>query len=211
MPNQTVKTDRASTTAPALPLTLSLYGGEVQTVTTHWKSYEEVAAYLLDQNAKEFGLDRVEGRQTLHGRRSGTNWQIDAKGIREGGEGFVIIECRRYTTSKQNQERMGSLAYRIIDSGADCGIIVSPMGIQEGAAKIATAENILNVQLDANSTPTEFAMRFLNKLMVGIAERVVLGDSASVEVLRICRTCGERFTVMENERMCPDCRPKSAI
>jgi hypothetical protein len=178
---------------------------------TTWKSYEEVAAYLLNQNAHEFGLKRVEGKQTIHGRRAGTCWKIDAKGIREGNEGFVIIECRRYTTSKQSQGKMASLAYQIIDTCAVGGIIVSPLGIQKGAAKVAASENILNVQLDANCTPTEFAMKFLNKLMIGVAAGAVFSDTPSPEVSRICQTCGKRFTVVGNENICPDCQANSAF
>lgn len=69
----------------------------------NWKSYEEVAAYLLDHFAKEFGLTRVEGKQKVHGLRTRTDWEIDAKGIREGtNQGFIIIKCRRYTKTKQN-------------------------------------------------------------------------------------------------------------
>ena len=68
-------------------------------MTTKWQSYEEVATYLLNQFASEFGLSKVEGKQSVLGLRSQTNWEIDAKGIREGNEGFVIIECRRYETS----------------------------------------------------------------------------------------------------------------
>jgi hypothetical protein len=68
-----------------------------------WQSYEEVATYLLNQCAQEFGLSKVEGKQTIPGLRSDTEWEIDAKGVKEGNEGFVIIECRRYTTSRQSQ------------------------------------------------------------------------------------------------------------
>jgi len=174
-----------------------------------WESYEEVAAYLLEQNAHEFGLKRVERKQKIPGHRSGACYEIDAKGIREGNERFIIIECRRYTTSKQNQENLGGLAYRIIDTGAGGGIIVSPLGIQEGAAKIAASENILNVQLDANCTPSEFTMKFLNRLMIGIRDGPVFGDSCSIEVFTKCQTCGRQFTAMENERICPDCQAKS--
>lgn len=173
-----------------------------------WRSYEEVATYLLAQNAKEFGLERVEGKQIIQGQRSGTSWEIEEKGIREGNEGFIIIECRRYTASKQTQEKLGGLAYRIIDTGAAGGIIVSPLGIQEGAAKIAASENIINVQLDANSTATDFVMKFLNKVMVGLSDRVVLSDVVSIEVTRTCQTCGRRFVAVENERICPDCQAK---
>ena len=70
-----------------------------------WESYEQVGTYLLDQFAAEFGLDRVKAKQEVPGQRSGTSWEIDAKGVTEDGKGFFIVECRRYTTSKQNQGR----------------------------------------------------------------------------------------------------------
>jgi hypothetical protein len=176
---------------------------------TLWKSYEEVAAYLLEQNAHEFGLNRVEGKQKIHYSTSGTPYEIDAKGIREGNEGFVIIECKRYPTSKVNQGKLCELAFHIIDTGAVGGIIVSPLGIQKGAAKIAASKKILNVQLDANCTPTEFTMKFLKKLMIGIRDGLVLGDSPSIEVFTKCRTCGKQFKAVENEIICPDCQAKS--
>ncbi|OPY68267.1 MAG: hypothetical protein A4E63_02044 [Syntrophorhabdus sp. PtaU1.Bin050] len=170
-----------------------------------WQSYEDVATYLLNQCAQEFGLSKVEGKQTVPGLRSNTEWEIDAKGANEGSEGFVIIECRRYTTSRQNQERIASLAYRILDTGAQGGIIVSPLGLQEGAEKVARAERIVNVQLSPDSTPHEFAMQFVNKIFLGFEEQISLHDEFSVEVTRACSECGERFSVKENERVCPKC------
>jgi len=80
-----------------------------------WQTYEEVATYLLNQIAEEFNLSRFEGKQKVIGKRSGTEWEIDAKGIKESDEMFIIVECRRYTKSKQTQEKIGALAYRIID------------------------------------------------------------------------------------------------
>jgi hypothetical protein len=134
-----------------------------------WETYEDVAVYILDQIASELGLDKVEGKQDVYGSRSGTNWEIDGKGVKVGGEGFVIIECRRYTKSKQKQEQVAGLAYRIIDTGAAGGIIVSPLGLQEGAAKVAAAENIQEVHMDANSTHTDYVLQFLNHIFAGIA------------------------------------------
>jgi hypothetical protein len=147
-----------------------------------WRTYEEVATYLLNRFANEFGLTQVEGKQEIAGLCSGTNWKIDAKGVREGNEGFVIVECRRYMTSKQSQEKLASLAYRLLDTGAQGGIIVSPLGIQEGAAKIAASENILNVRIDANSTPTEFVMQFLNKIMVGVSGKFGFRGNVTAKV-----------------------------
>lgn len=145
-----------------------------------WESYEQVTTYLLNKFASEFGLDRVEGKQKIPGQRSGTEWGIDAKGVREGNEGFVIVECRRYTTSKQSQERIGGLAYRIIDTGAKGGILVSPMGMQEGAKKVAVAENIIDVQLTPDSSLFEYFLRFLNNVMVGVHETVHVADDVVV-------------------------------
>lgn len=175
-------------------------------MTTGWQSYEEVATYLLNQCAREFGLSKVEGKQSVPGLHSQTEWEIDAKGVCEGNERFVIIECRRYTTSKQNQEKIASLAYRILDTGAQGGIIVSPLGLQEGAQKVALAEKIVNVQLSPDSTPHEFAMQFLNKIFLGVQDQVFLHDEISVELISTCSKCGQRFPVIENERVCAVCK-----
>ena len=150
--------------------------------SSKWQCYEQVAAYLLNQFADTFGLKTVEGKQKVAGLRSGTNWEIDAKGFYQDGSGFVIVECRRYTKSKQNQERVGSLAYRISDTGAKGGIIVSPLGLQEGAERVAKAENILNVQLHEGSTRTEYVLRFLNQIMVGVHVQVTASAAVEIEV-----------------------------
>src|SRR5262249_51778893 len=123
-----------------------------------WKSYEDVARFLLDRFAEEFGLKSVEGKQEVEGLRSGTTWEIDAKGIREMNSGFVIIECRRHTTSPQKQEHLAALAYRIMDTGASGGIIVTPLGLQKGARKVASAENIIEVRLAEDSKPYQFML-----------------------------------------------------
>ena len=94
---------------------------------------------------------------------------------------------------------MGALAYQIIDMGASGGIIVNPLGLQAGAQKVACAEQILEVEFDANSTPTEFAMRFLNKLMVGLTDTGNFEDSTTPTIRRICKNCGERFEVKKTK------------
>ena len=152
--------------------------------TAHWESFEQVAVYLLNQIASELGLERVEGKQSLAGNRSGTTWEIDGKGVKVGDKGFITIECRRYTKSKQKQEQVGALAYRIMDTGASGGIIVSPLGLQEGAAKVAAAENVQTVYMNENSTRTEFLLRFLNDVFLGLSDTVHARDELTVEVTR---------------------------
>lgn len=174
-------------------------------MSAQWKTYEEVATYLLGEIAHELGLERVEGKQTITGARSGTEWEVDAKGIRSDQEGFVIIECRRYTTAGQSQEKVGALAYRIMDTGAAGGIVVSPIGLQSGAAKVASAEGIIHVHLGKDSTKHQYFLQFLNKLFVGIHEQVHATASMSAVLLRICASCGLRFEVQANEHTCASC------
>ena len=147
-------------------------------------TYEEVAAYLLERFAAEFGLDRVEGKQPLPGHETGTTWVVDAKGVRESDGATIIIECRRYTTSKAKQEQLAALAYRIIDTKSAGGIYVSPLGLQEGAVKVAAARNIVNVRLDPESTTRDFLLRFLNTILAGLSNKVEFRDEASCTLVR---------------------------
>ena len=153
-------------------------------MNTSWQNYEEVAKFLLNQFAIEFGLDKVEGKQLIPGNRSGTQWEIDAKGFKQNNEGFIIVECRRYTKSKQNQEKLASLAYRIIDTRAVGGIIVSPLGVQEGAALVAKTENIQVVHLNENCTKREFVLRFLNLIMIGVESRIGISAIVGADLIK---------------------------
>lgn len=172
-----------------------------------WKEYEQVAAQLLNEFATHFGFDRVEEGQKLLGVRSSAQWKVDAKGVRDSDGAIFVIECRRYPKRRINQEAIAGLSYRIQDIGANGGIIVSPLQIQEGARRVAKAEKIISVQLDPNSTPSDFAMRFFGRLMVGVSikAKASFGVSFDAEVMRRCKICGKRFSVAENERHCPEC------
>ena len=148
-----------------------------------WKSYEEVAQYLLNQFAEHFQLGRVEGKQIVSG-ESGTEWEIDAKGIKSDGVGFIIVECRRYTKSRLNQESMASLAFRIQDTGAQGGIVVSPLKLQSGAEKVATYSNVQHVTLDPKSTTSDYIMRFLNQIFVGVSSIITMTDRVHIQITR---------------------------
>lgn len=148
-----------------------------------WRTYEEVAQYLLNEFAEHFGLERVEEKQKIVGLRSGRKIEIDGKGLKQGNTGFVIVECKKYK-DRVEAEKLEALAYRIMDAGAAGGIIVSPMDLQAGARKIAEGENIVRVQLNENSTEHSYVLRFLNQIMVGLADELNLRDEVTVEVVR---------------------------
>jgi hypothetical protein len=124
---------------------------------SRWVTYEKVAQFILNEMAVHFGLGLVEGKQIVPG-ASGTEWEIDAKGVREGDGGFVIVECRRHTTKGVTQEQVGALAYRIQDTGAAGGIVVSPLDLQSGARLVAQHKGIQSVQISAESTTTAYIL-----------------------------------------------------
>ena len=176
-------------------------------MTRAFETYEQIATFLLNEFAEKFGLRRVEGRQDVPGLLSGTTWEIDGRGVKADGDAFIIVECRRYTNSRPNQEALAALAYRIRDTGAAGGIIVTPLGIQEGAAKVAGAEGIVSVRLDASSTTSDYVLQFLNNVMIGAS--LTLSGSLELEVaadvVRRCARCGERFSPTSTETLCPEC------
>jgi hypothetical protein len=70
---------------------------------------------------------------------------------------------RRYTQSRLNQEAVAAIAYRIHDTGAKGGIVVSPLDLQAGAKKLAEHERIISVRLSPDSTMTSYLLQFLNR------------------------------------------------
>ena len=139
-----------------------------------WQRYEQTAQHLLNEFAGHFGLGKVEGKQIVPG-ESGTDWEIDAKGVVAGGEGFLIVECRR-RTSRTSQEQVAALAYRIGDTGAQGGILVTPVELQSGAKKIAEHEHIHHVILNKDSTTEAYVVEFLGKVFMGFRESLGVSD-----------------------------------
>lgn len=146
-----------------------------------WASYEEVAAHLLDKFASHFGLGRVEGKQVVAG-DSGTEWEIDAKGCSDGDESFVIVECKRHTKTGISQAITGGLAWSIQDTGASGGILVSPLGLQAGAEKVAKKAGIIEATLNEKATTTEYVLQFLNQVCIGLHDEVKLNITETLSI-----------------------------
>lgn len=164
---------------------------KVEMSSKTWRTYEEVAQYLLNQFAEHFKLGSVEGKQIVPG-ESGTEWEIDAKGVKSDGDGFLIVECRRYTKSRLNQERMAALAFRIQDTGAQGGIVVSPFELQSGAKKVAAYSNVQHVTLDPRSTTSDYMMKFLNQIFVGLSDTISVTDSLHIKIIQDGKVIDER-------------------
>ncbi|SIL36107.1 Uncharacterised protein [Mycobacteroides abscessus subsp. abscessus] len=121
-------------------------------------------------------------KQTLVG--DATDWEIDGKGVPTDGGGVIVIECRRLTTSKVKPNALAALAYSIRDLGSSGGIIVTPIGVQNGGQRIAEREGIKVVRLAADSTTESYLLKFLGSVVVGpgAAQLTLTGHLPTVTV-----------------------------
>lgn len=156
----------------------------VKQVDKTWESYEEVAAFVLDQCAAQFGLAGFDGKQVIPG-TSGADWEVDARGWTKDGATFVVVECKKHTGTGISQALTGSLAYTIKDTGAVGGFLVSPCGLQSGAKKVAAAEGIQEIKLDPKSTTAAYFGEWLGKLQAGFIEvvDVSISDHLLIQVI----------------------------
>jgi Zn finger protein HypA/HybF involved in hydrogenase expression len=98
------------------------------------------------------------------------------------------------------------LAYNILDTNAQGAILVSPMGFQKGAKKVAAAENIIEVKLPATCTATDFVIQFFNKICVGMTMKAEAKTSVAPRLVRACAQCGTTYPKDEHPTLCSNCR-----
>lgn len=146
-----------------------------------WETYEEVAAFLLNRLSNHFGVGRFEGKQIVPG-ASGTAWELDAKGVGESDGRIIVVECKRHTKAGISQAIAGSLAFTIRDIGAQGGILVSPLGLQEGARKVAASTNIVEITLSPTSTTTDYLLKFLDQIHIGLSDTTSFSEEVTIEV-----------------------------
>ena len=144
-------------------------------MTAQWQEYENAARIVLYNLRKELGLSEIETKQLLVG-NSGVTWEIDARAWCDGSDKFLVVEARRYTSSRLKQEDVAAIAFRIDDLGAAGGIIVSPLPLQDGASKVAASRKITHVRLTAESTPELYLAEYMGCRYHG----VMITDSTTV-------------------------------
>lgn len=163
-----------------------------------WRSYEEIATFVLNQCAEEFGLSRVEGKQEVVG-KSGTEWEVDARGWTEDDTAHFLVECKRYKNTGISQAITGSLAYQIRDTNAGGGFLVSPRGLQSGAKKVAAANNIHEIKLDPSSNSSAYFGEWLGKLRAGFTEVINVQFSDHLLIMAIDKE-GNQTTVYDSDK-----------
>ncbi len=129
-----------------------------------WKNYEELARHVILHFADIIGITAVEAKQRLQG-KSGKRWEIDAKGICSGGKGFLVIECKERSKSRLRGSTIGALAFTVQDIGAAGAVIVTSIGLQKGAEKLAKHQGFHAVYLPKESTFEDYVARCGNCIL----------------------------------------------
>ncbi|MBK1853093.1 MULTISPECIES: hypothetical protein [unclassified Marinobacter] len=143
-----------------------------------WKRYESASREILQHFASELGIISVDGEAVLPG-SSGTKWHVEGTATCLDEGGFLILECRRYTAKRLNQESLGGLAFRILDTGGAGAIIVTPLPLQQGAKLVAESQNIVPVEIAEWSTAQHYLARILGKTFHGFGYVEAIQVSAS--------------------------------
>jgi hypothetical protein len=175
---------------------------DMATKPNDYEDYERVTAQILKNLRDELGIETVNQKTVVPG-QSGTSWKCDVTCYKTGTQKLVIVECRKYR-SKIKQEDMGGFAYRVEDAGATEGLMVTPIGYQQGAQLVANSAKIGMATLNPEATEYEYALQIAKKLFIGIMDQVRFSDSCTVE-----RRCGKCKQVLTEDGPCPTCKPRS--
>lgn len=133
----------------------------------NWRKYEDYTRQILNDDRVQDYLEKyfelsnlvIKPKKKLLGRKSGTKWEVDGYGYDINNQ-IILIECKHYENDKVVQNTVAAFAYIIRDIEAQTGIIVTTLGLQSGAIKVAKAENIGLVKLHYNSTNENFIISF---------------------------------------------------
>ena len=146
-----------------------------------WETYEEVTKQLLNDVRDYFGLSRAEEKQKVKG-LSEAEWEVDVVAYNVDGGKLVLVECKHRSKAALSQDSLAGFAYKIKDAKADHGIIVTTIGLQEGAYKIAKSEGITVIKLDYNSTSDNYIAQITNQIFVKRTDNVRLVESFKAEL-----------------------------
>ncbi len=97
-----------------------------------WERYEDVARQLIDDIKSSLGLSMVNPDKKEFPKKDGGICEIDVSAYDMSDGKLVLVECRN-KNKRLPQEEVHGFAYRIQQTNAKRGIIVTPIGLQKGA------------------------------------------------------------------------------
>lgn len=152
-----------------------------------WKNFEDVFRAILAMHMNFFELEKVEptSKPVPGHARKFKPWAIDVVGYRKGTKRLVLFEVKRRGRNVEPEQAAG-FAYRILDTEAEAGYIVTTMGrdLSSGAKEIADYEKIGHIQVEKDSTPDDYTMKIADNMFVGVTDTVKVSEHIEAIVER---------------------------
>jgi len=182
------------------------------------KSSDEYERFIADLIANIKGTHRKitklgYGRKNTIEGICGQAHQIDVSFIDNDfpNPTLVLIECKRFTNHPINLEDVKVLKATLDDILPDPktpsdakAIVVTTERAREGAQRFA---EYYGIEIEQVSHGPNYAFRYENVVQAGVMMRAKASVSFTAVVVRKCQSCGQRFEVHANERVCPKCTP----
>ena len=134
-----------------------------------WERYEDVARQLIDDIKSYLGVSMVNPDKKEFQKKDGGICEIDVSAYDMGDGKLVLVECRN-RKKRLSQEEVHGFAYRIQQTNAKRGIIITPIGLQKGARIAADGARIGLVKLEPNSTPDNYIAQLTQLLIIKITD-----------------------------------------
>lgn len=134
-----------------------------------WEKYEDVVRQVIDDIKSYLGLSIVNPDKKAFSKKDGGMCEIDVSAYDMGDGKLVLVECRN-KNKPLPQEEVHGFAYRIQQTNAKRGIIVTTIGFQEGARIAANGARIGLVRLEPNSTPDNYIAQLTQLLIIRVTD-----------------------------------------
>lgn len=150
-----------------------------------WEAYEAAAKQVIGDLRVKLGVIKVGGKQKIAG-IDGTTYELDAVAWTDASGSFLLVEARRHTSSRLDQDAVNAIAYKLYKVGAEGAIILSPLPLQAGAKKVADFDHIEHILLSADSTAEDYLAEYLGQHFLGasIVESTTAGDACDATVIK---------------------------
>jgi hypothetical protein len=134
-----------------------------------WETYEDVARQLINDIKSYLGLSMVNPDKKKFPKKDGGRCEIDVSAYNMSDGKLVLVECRK-ENRRLIQEEVHGFAYRIQQTNAMRGIIVTTIGLQEGGVIAANGAKIQTIKLDPSSTLDNYIAQFIGFLAIKLTD-----------------------------------------
>jgi len=130
----------------------------------NWRNYEDAARKIigkLNSMKDELRIEKITDKQKIKG-KSGEEWEMEIMASDSESGKPILLECKCWAKPIP-RDVIVSLAYKIKDVGGDRAFIITPIGLQSGAKKLAGVEQIETILLTKDSTSSNFDLVLANR------------------------------------------------